>query len=164
MCVQLVPYDPEWPRIFEKEAPFIKQALGENCTAIHHFGSTSVPGLCAKPKIDILAVVKDISCSFSLEDFKPRRIVVPTGRYFTKEVPPIHLHIFEEDDPWIEKNLHFCSWLRSHPDDRETYAALKKELAVQYCENNAMEYCRAKTVFIESIMKRSSSDPSGRRD
>ncbi len=165
MCVQIVPYDPAWPKIFEKESALIQQALGENCAAIHHFGSTSVPGLSAKPKIDILAVVKDITCAFSLEGFKPRRIVVPTGRYFIKEIPPIHLHLFEKGDPWIEKNLQFCSWLRSHTDERNAYAALKQELAVQYCEQNAMEYCRAKTGFIERIMEKANRcDPNDQRD
>lgn len=57
--IEVVPYDPNWPHIYEKEAALIGQALGGNCLAIHHIGSTAVPGLAAKPKIDIIAVVQD---------------------------------------------------------------------------------------------------------
>jgi GrpB-like predicted nucleotidyltransferase (UPF0157 family) len=58
--VEVVAYDSQWPNLFEIEAGFIKNALGDNCIAIHHIGSTAVPGLSAKPIIDILPVVKDI--------------------------------------------------------------------------------------------------------
>src|SRR5580698_1970268 len=58
--IEVVPYNPEWPQMFEAEAALIKKALGDNCIAIHHIGSTSIPGLSAKPIIDILPVVKDI--------------------------------------------------------------------------------------------------------
>ena len=57
--IEVVPYDPNWPHIYEKEAELIRQALGGNCLAIHHIDSTSVPGLAAKPKIDIITVVQD---------------------------------------------------------------------------------------------------------
>jgi GrpB-like predicted nucleotidyltransferase (UPF0157 family) len=60
----LVPYDSTWPEVFEQEANVIKQVLGKNCVAIHHFGSTSIPGLQSKPVIDIIAEVH----SFSLLD------------------------------------------------------------------------------------------------
>ena len=55
--IQVVPYDPNWPHIFEKEALLIRHALGDNCITIHHVGSTSVPGLAAKPTIDTITVV-----------------------------------------------------------------------------------------------------------
>ena len=58
--IEVVPYSPEWPEMFASEAELIKQALGNNCITIHHIGSTSVPGLSAKPIIDILPVVRDI--------------------------------------------------------------------------------------------------------
>ena len=57
--IEVVPYDPSWPHIYEKEAALIKEALGDNCVTIHHIGSTSVPGLASKPKIDAIAVVQD---------------------------------------------------------------------------------------------------------
>lgn len=58
--ITVVPYDPNWPNIFEAEATCIKKALADNCIALHHVGSTSVPGLAAKPKIDLIAVGRDL--------------------------------------------------------------------------------------------------------
>ncbi|MBX7067416.1 MAG: GrpB family protein [Parachlamydiales bacterium] len=159
--VQMVPYDPLWPILFEAESKRIKKALGNDCIAVHHFGSTAVPGLCAKPKIDILAVVKSFS-SLKPEalveiGYEVRRETIPTGKYFTKENPRFNLHVFEDGNPLIEKDLKFRDWLRTHPEDREAYAALKKELAPQFNEHNGMAYCRAKTGFIEKIIKASAS-------
>lgn len=157
--VQMVPYDPFWPVLFEAESKRIKELLGDVCVAVHHFGSTAVPHLCSKPKVDILAVVKSFS-SFNPQaltaiGYEARRDTIPTGKYFTKETPHFHLHLFEEGNPLIEKNLKFRDWLRAHPEDRDAYAALKKELAPQFNEHNGMAYCRAKTGFIESILQKS---------
>jgi uridine phosphorylase len=89
--IEIVSYDPKWPQMFEEEANPIQQALGDNCLAIHHFGSTSVSGLSAKPKIDILAVVRHLSSidSAALErlGFTSQGEVIPTGRYFSKDLP-----------------------------------------------------------------------------
>jgi GrpB-like predicted nucleotidyltransferase (UPF0157 family) len=152
--IEIVAYNPEWPQIYEREAAAIKKILGEACLAIHHFGSTSVPGLGAKAKIDILAVVT----SFNAVDipaveqigFEYRGEVIATGRYFAKKQPRIHLHLFEQDNPLIERNLLFRDWLRTHPADREAYAALKQQLAMQHTDG--MEYCNAKTTFINTII------------
>lgn len=159
--VQIVCYDPAWPALFEKEAEYIREALGSICLAIYHFGSTAVPGLSAKPKIDIMAVV----VSFSLLDsaslvelgYEVRRDAIPTGKYFSKTAPRTHLHVFEEGNPLIQKNLLFRDWLRTHPEDQKAYAALKEHLAPQYDENNGMAYCYAKTEFIESIIQKARS-------
>ena len=164
-CVQIVSYDPDWPKIFEEQAHLLKEILRNPDLAIHHFGSTAVPGLSAKPKIDILAVVK----RFSLLDtsslvkigYEARGEVILTGRYFVKRFPCIHLHVFEEGNPLIEKNLKFRDWLRSHPEDLATYASLKQTLALQYNEHNGMAYCRAKTAFIEDVVKK--ADTSSRK-
>lgn len=148
--IEIVPYNPEWPRIYEHEAAAIQQVLGNVCLAMHHFGSTSVPGLSAKPKIDILAVVKDFGAvdisAVEHLGFDYRGEVIATGRYFAKSVPRIHLHIFEKDNPLIERNLIFRDWLRTHQIDRNAYAELKQHLAMQHTDG--MTYCRAKTAFI----------------
>ncbi|HSX25745.1 MAG TPA: GrpB family protein [Chlamydiales bacterium] len=155
-CVQIVPYDPQWPQLYEEESPQIQQALNGNCLSIHHIGSTSVPGLNAKPKIDILAVVKSFASvdPTSLErlGFKTRGEMIPTGRYFKKESPSIHLHLFEEGNPLIAQDLKFRDWLREHPEDRDAYGAFKQKLAFQFPEHNGMAFCRAKTEFIKSIL------------
>jgi len=85
---EIVEYDPRWPKIFENEEGPIKEALGDNCLAIEHFGSTAVPDLSAKSKIDILAVVKDLSSlpisALERLGFENRGEVIPSGRYFSK--------------------------------------------------------------------------------
>lgn len=109
--VQIVPYDPKWPKMFEEEASRIKEALGENCLAVHHFGSTSVPGLSAKPKIDILAVVKSFAAlnipRLVEIGYEVRNDPIPTGKYFVRELPRMNLHVFEEGNTLIAKNLTF---------------------------------------------------------
>lgn len=154
--VQILPYNPRWPQIYDNEATLIIQALGSNCLAIHHFGSTSVLGLSAKAIIDILAIVKDFSCvdTSNLEKlgFENRGEVIPSGRYFSKNTYRIHLHLFEEGNPLIEHNLMFRDWLRIHDDDRDAYSKIKKDLARKHTDG--MSYCNAKTEFINTIIEK----------
>lgn len=157
--IKIVPYDSQWQQIFEKEAETIRLALNDNCLAVHHFGSTSVPDLSAKPKIDILAVVKQFEkiniVALEKLGFESRGEVIPTGRYFSKKAPQVHLHIYEEGNPFIERNLIFRNWLRAHEEDRKAYAALKADLAAIH--HDGMAYCRAKTAFIEEIIAKAKS-------
>jgi GrpB-like predicted nucleotidyltransferase (UPF0157 family) len=160
--VQIVSYDPQWPKIFEEKAPRIKEALGENCVDVHHFGSTSVAGLSAKPKVDILAVVKSFASLHVPRlveiGYEVRNDPIPTGKYFVRVSPRVHLHVFEEGNPLIARNLEFRDWLRSHPDDRAAYAALKQTFAGQYGEDNGMAYCYAKTEFIEGVIAKAARE------
>lgn len=159
--IELVSYDPAWPQLFEQEAQLILRALGNNCLDIYHFGSTSVPGLSAKPKIDILAVVKNMQSidSSALEriGFESRGEVIPTGQYFSKELPKVHLHVFAEGNPDIERCLMFRDYLRDHEDAREAYAALKRHLADIYCDG--MDYSKAKTEFVDQIIEKAKKCP-----
>ncbi len=154
--IEIVPYNPQWPQIYDNEGPLIRQALGSKCLAIHHFGSTSVAGSSAKAIIDILAVVKDFSCidisSLEKLGFENRGEVIPSGRVFSKKTPRIHLHLFEEGNPLIEQNLLFRDWLRIHEKDRDAYSKTKKDLANKH--TNGMSYCYAKTEFINMIIKK----------
>lgn len=154
--IEVVSYNPLWPQIYESEVTAIKKVLDGNCLVTHHFGSTSVPGLSAKPKIDILAVVKNFSSidisALERLGFKYRGEVIPSGRYLAKEDPKVHLHIFKEGNPLIERNLIFRDWLRTHNADRDAYARLKQELASQHTDG--MEYCRAKTEFINEVVEK----------
>lgn len=85
--IEVVPYNLQWPEMFASEAELIKQALGNNCITIHHIGSTSVPGLSAKPIIDILPVVRDIQETELLSDdiLKKARILEPIMYMFIKK-------------------------------------------------------------------------------
>jgi len=157
---QNLSYDPNWPKIYSEEAAKIQKILGENCLQIEHFGSTSIPNLSAKPKIDIFAVVKDLADIntqglLTQLGFITRECLVHQGKYFTKHAPyHIHLHVFQQGDSMITRNLLFRDWLRTHPDDCERYARLKHELSEKY--QDGMAYCHAKTEFITQIIEKAS--------
>lgn len=131
--IKVVPYNANWPEMFEEEASAIKLALGDNCLEIHHVGSTSVPGLVAKPKIDILVVAANpaetIKRLESIGYAYRGEFNIPLQFGFSKrgEVD-INLHLFQTDHPEIELNLKFRDYLRTHPEAREEYAALKANL------------------------------------
>ncbi len=132
--VEVVPYDSVWPSLFEMEANKIKTALGDSFADIHHVGSTSVPGLAAKPKIDIIACVKDLTFDHQgLTDLHYEYrggFSLPFRKSFTYRSSNlnINLHIFETDDPEVELNLLFRDYLHVHQDTRDEYAALKYKL------------------------------------
>lgn len=162
--IEVVPYNPQWPHMFEAEATLIKKALGDNCIAIHHIGSTSIPGLSAKPIIDILPVVKDIL------KVKPEPMEalgyqakgeygIAFRRYFQKgdEIRTHHVHVFEVGDPQIDRHLKFRDWMRSYNDDAKAYAALKSELAIKF-PTDILNYCNGKDAFIASIDKKDGYD------
>ncbi len=100
--IEVVPYDPDWPEVFEATSKLIFQALGQNCVAIHHVGSTAVPGLITKAKIDIIAVVKDTALvAQALEPLGYQykgEYNIPFRLFFAKRggSPEINLHVFEE--------------------------------------------------------------------
>lgn len=161
--IEVVPYDSNWPRLFEEEATKIKQALGENCLAVHHIGSTSVPGLCAKPKIDIIAVVKDrtvITHDLEAIGYQYRgEFNIPFRLAFTKRgnIPEVNLHVFEEGNPEIELNLLFRDFLRSHPETQKEYANLKLNLVNQDASHERTPiglsgYNLGKDTFIKKVL------------
>ena len=133
-CVEIKPYDANWPSAFEIEAKIIKEALGHNCLAIHHIGSTSVPGLVAKPKIDMIVEVKTITRAVnpmgSLGYVYKGEYNIPMRAYFNDKMPkdPFHIHMYEQSHPEIELNLCFRDYLRNHTNKRDDYARLKEEL------------------------------------
>ena len=160
--VEVVPYDPAWPQLFEEEAARIKQALGENCCEIHHIGSTSVPGLKAKPLIDILPVVYDLQKvdqatplmeAMGYED--KRDFGIAFRHFFCKrqERRTHNVHIFEIGSPEIEKHLIFRDWMRTHEGDRREYAQIKQQLADQF-PDDSMAYSLGKNKFIKDILQK----------
>jgi GrpB-like predicted nucleotidyltransferase (UPF0157 family)/GNAT superfamily N-acetyltransferase len=158
--MEVVPYDLNWPKQFEAEAELLKQALGDNCVAIHHIGSTAVPGLAAKPTIDIIPVVKDLS---KIDDNKlvvlgyaPRgEMGMPFRSFYNKGEPrTYHLHIWEEDNPEIEKHLLFRDYLIAHPDAANKYENLKLQLANKF-RNDRQNYTGSKDALIKEIIQKS---------
>lgn len=155
--IRVVPYDTEWPHLFLEEAKRIKHALGNNCLEIHHIGSTAVPGLSAKPVIDMLPVVKDILqvnlANTAMKDIGYEAMGeygMPFRRYFYKKPRTYHVHIFEKDNPEIERHLKFRDWMLTHDKDRELYGKLKEELALKF-PHDRMSYCLGKDAFIADI-------------
>ncbi len=164
--VEVVSYRSEWPNLFEIEAKLITNALGNNCMAIHHIGSTAVPELSAKPIIDIIPVVKDIlqvtqtiPAMEKLGYEAKGKYGIPFRRYFQKGVTnrAHNVHIFEEGNPEIGRHLKFRDWMRMHVDDREAYGRLKSELALKF-PHDIMNYCLGKDAFIASIDQKTGFD------
>ncbi|HGO6775922.1 TPA: GrpB family protein, partial [Legionella pneumophila] len=160
--IKVVPYDSSWSMQFEQEAEQIKKALGNNCIDIHHIGSTSVPGLAAKPVIDMIPVILDLSkvdsantAMRTLGYEAKGEYGIPFRRYFQKgdNQRTHHAHVFELGNSEIERHLKFRDWMRSHPEDREAYARLKQELARQYSDD-ITAYCLGKEDFIAIIDKK----------
>lgn len=161
--IEVVPYDPSWSRSFEIESASIMQALEENCIAIHHVGSTAVPGLWAKPKVDIILVVKDkliIDPNLEKIGYEYRgEFNIPFHRGFEKRNPhlKVNLHVYEEGNPEIELNLLFRDYLRNHPETLQEYADLKRELvgyeSSHKRDNNGFSgYNLGKDVFIKKVL------------
>lgn len=135
--IKVEKYNPDWPLFFTQEALLLKQALGELCKAVHHVGSTAVPRLAAKPKIDIIVVVKDIrDIGKQLLTVgylkKGRELNIPFHLFFSKEDQvSYNLHLYEEGSGEITLNLLFRNYLRNHPSARKEYAELKQALVSQ---------------------------------
>lgn len=131
--IDVVPYNSRWPKIFEEEAQKIQDAIGDHCLAVHHVGSTSVPGLSAKPVIDMIAVINTPERSIHTlqkQGYEYRGEYNIPGRFFfnKSEGDPVNLHVYQEDHPEIELNLTFRDYLRDHPEVRKEYAELKENL------------------------------------
>jgi GrpB-like predicted nucleotidyltransferase (UPF0157 family)/aminoglycoside phosphotransferase (APT) family kinase protein len=154
-------YDPAWPAQFEREAVAVRAVLGAHAFSIEHVGSTSVPGLAAKPVIDILLVVADSSLESS---YVPRleaagyalRVREPEWyehRMLNGPGTPINLHVFSARCAEIERMLEFRDWLRHNADDRETYARLKRDLAREEWDS-VDDYASAKSAIVTQILTR----------
>ncbi len=162
-AIEVVPYDLQWASLFQEEAARIQQALGPNCVAIHHIGSTSVPELSAKPIIDIIPVVKDITQPLKqLEKLgyeSKGEFGIPFRSYFQKRIgyKGYNVHIYEQGNPEIERHLKFRDWLRSSAKDRQLYAKLKKNLAKKF-PYDIRSYSVGKSQFVTDIETKAGFD------
>ena len=162
--IVIVDYDSRWPAMYERERREIKRALGGKAVAVEHIGSTAVPGLGAKPIIDILAGVGRASdldaCTQPLESIGYTYDPYPQfpERRFFRDGPmgagPPHLHLTQfRSDFWQEKVL-FRDWLRFHPRDAQEYFALKKALADKFGQDREKyeRYTDGKNSFIKAVL------------
>ncbi len=126
----IVPYDPEWPQKYILESQCIQKVLGSNFIAIHHVGSTAVPGMKAKPIIDIILVLTNSESSIrplaGLGYEYKGEYNIPMRRYFNKE--GYNLHVYEEGHSEIQLNLVFRDYLRSHLEAITEYIQVKESL------------------------------------
>ncbi|GMG96594.1 GrpB family protein [Tepidimicrobium xylanilyticum] len=160
----IVEYDPNWPNLFEREANRIRSVLGSKALQIEHVGSTSVPGLCAKPIIDILLVVKNSAdepsyvpaleeAGYSLQIREPEWF---EHRLFKGPDTDINIHVFSEGASEVDRILRFRDWLRSNESDRNKYAQVKRRLAKNKWRH-VQHYADAKTSIVQEIMERANS-------
>lgn len=159
--IDLHEYSEDWPLLFEREAARVYAVLGEKVLMLEHVGSTSVPGLAAKPIIDMLLIVSDSS---NEESYVPAmenagyvlRIREPEWhehRLFKGPDTDINLHVLSMGSSEIGRMLGFRDWLRDHDDDRLLYERTKRDLAARtwkYVQN----YADAKSDVVEQIVAR----------
>jgi GrpB-like predicted nucleotidyltransferase (UPF0157 family) len=169
IVVEIVDYQSLWPETFRKHEKAIAEALGEASLRIEHIGSTSVPGLAAKPIVDILVVVRD---SADEDSYLPRmeaagyelRVREPDfheHRMFRTTTMNVHVTIYKHDSPEIERLLTFREWLRESLEARRFYEETKRKLAAQsWADVNA--YAEAKTEAIEHILATAREAGDGR--
>jgi GrpB-like predicted nucleotidyltransferase (UPF0157 family) len=159
--VQLAEYDPSWPGWYEREARTIRAALADQVLLLEHIGSTSVPGLAAKPVIDILLVVAEPADEQTyvppLERAGYQLVIREPDwhehRVLTRTEPSVNLHVHPPGSPEIARNLRFRDRLRADRADRELYERIKRELASRDW-TYMQQYADAKGDVVEAILSR----------
>ena len=161
--IRLVDHDPGWPALFTREEARIRGTLGDRVVRLEHTGSTSVPGLAAKPIIDMTMTVADVTDEPAfVPDLEAAgyRLVIREHepdwydhRVFKGPDTNVNLHVFSAGCIELERMVGFRDWLRTHADERELYEATKRDLVKQdwkYVQN----YADAKGEVVEAIAAR----------
>jgi len=167
--VTLADYDPAWPTLFEREATRIRSILGDRVRLLEHVGSTSVPGLPAKPIIDVVLAVPDSSdeaayvppmeaAGYVLRIREPEWF---EHRLFKGPDTSVNVHVFTEGSSEIRRMVAFRDWLRMHDDERRLYERTKRELAARDWKY-VQHYADAKTDVVEAIIARALADAATR--
>ena len=161
--INVVEYDPEWPRFYEEEKGLIFGAIGEHVRSMEHVGSTSVPSLRAKPIIDIIAGLDSgeaADCclpalaAIGYNDVTPE----PTEEdwYYClgkgPHSPGFHLHLMKHGSEFLMRHILFRDYLRAHPETAREYYELKLRLVEKYADQREV-YTESKTGFIENIIE-----------
>lgn len=163
----IVPYDTAWPSRFEAEAGRIRAALGDQVVRVDHVGSTSVPGLAAKPIVDIQVSVRsmvprtayveplvELGYDWALDPW------TDDHEYFSRDEDgerAFQAHVCSAGGEWERRHLAFRDWIREHPEDAAAYEKLKRELAARH-PRDIFTYVDAKTGFIRAIEARALDD------
>lgn len=163
MSVSVVPHDPRWAELYRSESGLVAEALGRAIVSIHHIGSTSIPGIHAKPVIDMLAQAASLdevdASSQAMESLGYEALGeygLAGRRYFRKDdtsgIRTHQVHVFLAGSPDIERHLAFRDYLRAHPDRARAYSDLKRELARKH-PDDMQAYMDGKDPFIKEAQK-----------
>ncbi|MGI8518210.1 MAG: GrpB family protein [Acidimicrobiia bacterium] len=153
--IELVDYDPGWPAAFEEWRQALGVVLGDEARSIHHIGSTSVPGLPAKPVIDVLVCMGNVEDESTyvdqIESLRlPLRSREPGHRYFRPGkgvLRTVHIHVCQSGSDWERDHVGFRDLLRSDAEAAKAYAQLKRSLANTY-RDDRLAYTEGKTGFV----------------
>ena len=158
--VEVVPHSPGWDAEFRAEAQRLRDALGGEVVAVHHVGSTAIPGISAKPIIDILLAVREVE---RLDDLGPEmsglgyeargEFGIPGRRFFVKTTDgrrTHHIHAFATGTPELERHLAFRDYMISHPENARAYGRLKEGLAREF-PTDIEAYMDGKDAFIKEM-------------
>jgi GrpB-like predicted nucleotidyltransferase (UPF0157 family) len=168
--VEIHDYDPGWPRLYEREEERIRAVLGDRVVRIEHVGSTAVPGLPAKPLIDMVLEVADSAheaayvpaleaTGYSLRIREPDWF---EHRLLKGPDTEVNVHVFSAGCEEVDRMLLFRDWLRGNAADRELYAVKKRELAGREWKY-MQQYADAKTAVVDEIMARATGEGPNRR-
>jgi GrpB-like predicted nucleotidyltransferase (UPF0157 family) len=158
--VLVVAYDPEWPIVYQRLRLHVLGILGGLVVALEHVGSTSVPGLAAKPIIDLDAVIapysemKEAIMRLEASGYEYLGDLGVAGReafLAPPSMPPHHLYLCSPGGRELSRHILFRDYLRGHPDTCREYAALKRDLGERY-RNDRDAYTQAKSSFIERVL------------
>jgi GrpB-like predicted nucleotidyltransferase (UPF0157 family) len=159
--VKVVPYDSDWPRLYQLEVVRLREALGNEIVSVSHIGSTAIPGMSAKPIIDVLLEVMTIS---KLDDYNevmmelgytPKgEFGIPGRRYFSRNdsnnIRTHHVHAFQTGNMGLIRHLAFRDYMIAHPEDADKYAQLKIELAEAF-QWDIDGYCDGKDSYVSEM-------------
>jgi GrpB-like predicted nucleotidyltransferase (UPF0157 family) len=159
--VIVVPYDPQWTEEFARASAEIKTALGDTLLEIHHIGSTAIPGMWAKPVIDLLPVVEDLAAldarAAEMESLGYEvmgEFGIPGRRYFRRDNAAgertHHVHAFQRGSPHVVRHLAFRDFMRAHPESAREYAELKCRLAAAH-PDDIEAYMDGKDAFVKRM-------------
>jgi GrpB-like predicted nucleotidyltransferase (UPF0157 family) len=165
--IVLASHSTAWAEAFEREASSIAAALSDPLIELHHIGSTAIPGLVAKPVIDMLGIVPAVEeldarvnplAALGYESLGEYGIA--GRRYFRKDTPggvrTHQLHVFAAGSPEIQRHLDFRDYLRAFPEEATAYAALKQALVAR-CGSDMRAYSEGKTAFIREVERRAAA-------
>lgn len=170
--VEVIPFDASWRSRFEEESAELRRAMGPEVLEVHHIGSTAIPGMWAKPTIDILIVVRNIDAV----DSRNRSMAaigytamgefgIPGRRFFAKggNRRSHHVHVFQSGSPEIARHIAFRDYLIAHPREATRYAELKRLLAREF-GSDIDSYCRGKEQCIREVEAKAAAWAKGRKE